>query len=221
MDFKAFVGRFGGSLRTKNLNSPVDTSWKKTMANRRTHYLGHRTELPKEFIRQDPWEAEYLYLIAARAKLAIVETGRWNGGSALMMACANPDIPIHSIDIAPQDDGALKSLLAELGVGANIELIVGDSQNCKYPQIAAFDLLFIDGDHSYEGCTKDIENWWPDMAPGGHMVLHDCYDGCAVMDACIDFLDRHDPIVHISPFRHNNHSTHPAGSMVHFQKRRR
>ena len=24
-----------------------------------------------------------------------------------------------------------------------------------------FDLIFLDGDHSYEGCKRDIEKWWP------------------------------------------------------------
>lgn len=37
------------------------------------------------------------------------------------------------------------------------------------------DLLLIDADHSYEGCKKDIANWYPLMARGGVMLFHD-YD---------------------------------------------
>lgn len=220
MQFDEFMRRFQGSLRTKNLNSPIDTIWKKTASNKRVHHLVRQSELPDEFIRQDPWEAEYLFMVATRAKKGIVETGRFNGGSCLLMACANEAVPIYSIDIAPQNDALLKSLLESFGIGGNVELIVGDSQNVKYPQINDFDMLFIDGDHSYEGCTRDLENWYGELAEGGHILLHDSYHGSEVMDACIDFIERHDPIVHISPFKHANHSTHPAGSIAHFQKRR-
>jgi predicted O-methyltransferase YrrM len=218
MDYRTFLGRFGGSLRTKNLNSPLEPIWKKTARNLRSHWLPTKSELPPEFIRQDPWEAEYLYILAERAKVGIVETGRLNGGSVFLMTCANPDVPIYSIDLSPQDDRTLRDMMTRLGVGSNVDLIVGDSQHVKYPQIKAFDLLFIDGDHSYEGCAADIENWYPDLAPGGHMVLHDSYATSPVMDACIDFIARARPIVHVSPYKHANHSTHPTGSLAHLQK---
>lgn len=35
-------------------------------------------------------------------------------------------------------------------------------------------VLFIDGDHSYEGCKADIDAWYPHMAVGGVMLFHDC-----------------------------------------------
>ena len=218
MDFLTFVGRFGGSLRTKNFNSPVDTVFKKTMQNRRMHFQSGKSEIPAEFVRQDPWEAEYLFMIAARAKLGILETGRYNGGSALMMSCANPDVPIYSIDLAPQNDALLRDLFEKLQVGGNVRLIEGDTQRSKYPEIGAFDVLFIDGDHSYEGCTADLENWYDDLVPGGHVLLHDSYHGSPVMDSCVDFIARRRPIVHQSPYRLRNHSLHPIGSITHFQK---
>lgn len=36
------------------------------------------------------------------------------------------------------------------------------------------DVLFIDGDHSYEGCKKDIEAWFPHLVPNGVALFHDC-----------------------------------------------
>lgn len=35
------------------------------------------------------------------------------------------------------------------------------------------DLIFIDGDHSYEGCHGDVINWLPLVKPGGCVILHD------------------------------------------------
>jgi predicted O-methyltransferase YrrM len=37
------------------------------------------------------------------------------------------------------------------------------------------DLVFIDGDHSYEGCAGDIRVWTPLIRPNGILVIHD-YD---------------------------------------------
>lgn len=38
---------------------------------------------------------------------------------------------------------------------------------------AFFDLVFIDGDHSYEGCRADIINYLPKVKPGGYLSGHD------------------------------------------------
>jgi predicted O-methyltransferase YrrM len=35
------------------------------------------------------------------------------------------------------------------------------------------DLLFIDGDHSFEGVTRDIEAWVPHVRSGGLVLFHD------------------------------------------------
>lgn len=37
------------------------------------------------------------------------------------------------------------------------------------------DMVFIDGDHSYEGATGDINAWMPHIKPGGIIAVHD-YD---------------------------------------------
>lgn len=35
-------------------------------------------------------------------------------------------------------------------------------------------VLFIDGDHTYEGCKRDIEAWHPHLKKDGVMLFHDC-----------------------------------------------
>ena len=127
---------------------------------------------------------------------------------------------LNSIDLEPQDDSLLTSYFTKCAVGKNVSLIVGDSQNRKYPEIAEVDLLFIDGDHSYEGCTRDLENWYDNVSPGGHVLLHDCYFGCEVQPAVVDFIARHDVEVVQSPFILSTHGRHPVGSLAHLRKRR-
>ncbi len=187
--------------------------------NKRPFRLPWRAGLPREFIRLDPWEAEYLFVLASHSRLGILETGRFHGGSTFLLACANHDVPITSIDIDPQDDDLLRSLLARHGVGANLELIVGDSQHVKNPQVGELDLLFVDGDHSYEGCKADLDNWYEHVVPGGHMVLHDCYEGIPVKEAAIDFTAERDPEVVRSPHIPVHHWHEPTGSLAHFVKR--
>jgi len=36
-----------------------------------------------------------------------------------------------------------------------------------------FDLIHVDGDHTYEGCLHDMELCWPAVKPGGVMVVDD------------------------------------------------
>lgn len=147
----------------------------------------------RELVRLDPWEAAYLILAAVRARKAIVEIGRRWGGSTLVLAHANRNVPIYSIDIAPKDDQRLRGLFDEHEVGANVHLLVGDSQHGEFAEIESesFDLLFVDGDHSYGGCLADLEHWWPGLAAGGSALLHDCYQGSEVQDAAETFFEHH------------------------------
>jgi precorrin-6B methylase 2 len=175
--------------------------------------------LPPEYIRLDPWELEYLYLVASRAKTGILEIGRRHGGSTFALACANPEVPIHSIDLEPADDDRLRGFFRSHGVGENVRLVVGDSQKTQYPEIETFDVLFIDGDHSYQGCTNDIYNWYDKLAVGGHMIFHDCYLGLEVQDAVLDFVAGHDVTMVQTPYIGAEWWSYPAGSIAHLIKR--
>ena len=52
------------------------------------------------------------------------------------------------------------------------EFFQADSTKFQYDK--KVNVIFIDGDHSYEGCKADIDNWYPQMAKGGVMCFHDC-----------------------------------------------
>lgn len=36
-----------------------------------------------------------------------------------------------------------------------------------------FDLMFIDGDHTYEGCLRDFSDYYPMLEKGGFIIAHD------------------------------------------------
>ncbi len=174
--------------------------------------------LPYGFIRLEPWEMEYLFALARQSEVGIVETGRYLGGSALVLSAGAPRVPIWSIDIAPKDDVSLQLLMRELGVGENISLIVGDSTS-EISEVGEFDLLWIDGDHSFVGCTGDIRRWWPRLKPGGSMVLHDCYLGNEVMDAVSAFLaTASDAQIVVGVINTRAHFRSPTGSLCHIRK---
>jgi predicted O-methyltransferase YrrM len=209
MDYKTFFDRFGGSLRRKHTG-------------KRSYPLPATSEMPQQFIRLCPWEAEYLFTVARRARIGILETGRFNGGSLFLMGCAAPDnVPIYSIDIAPQNDDLLREKLQAFLPGRSIDLIVGDSQHGSYPHIGTIDLLFIDGDHTYEGCLNDLRNWYGNLTVGEHLVLHDAYLGQhGVQDALLDFMQQHPELdVVQSPYIGPSHWQYPAGSIAHLVRR--
>jgi predicted O-methyltransferase YrrM len=223
LDYSEFFAKYGGSARTKNLHREADpAAGIRASGNKRHMKLPPPGALPAEFIRLCPWEMEYLFTVARRARLGILETGRFNGGSLFVMTCAaKPGVPIYSIDLKPQNDALLLELLSAAVPDANPELIVGDSQHVRYPQIGAVDLLFIDGDHSYEGCMADIANWYGNLAVNGHLLFHDAYLGRhGVQDAIADFMNGHPElqVIH-SPFIGRNYWNYAVGSIAHLIRR--
>ncbi len=53
--------------------------------------------------------------------------------------------------------------------------LIGNSTTIAsvWPADLEIHFLFIDGDHSYEGCLADIQLWTPHVAKGGIVAIHD------------------------------------------------
>ena len=127
---------------------------------------------------------------------AVAEIGRAKGGT-LMLLCraAAPDALIISLDLP----GAIYSgpipfinrgswrkplLKAMAGPGQDLRLINGDSKSPS--SVALFeqalggrklDLLFIDGDHTWDGVKSDFEIYSRFVKPGGIIAFHDIQPG--------------------------------------------
>lgn len=56
---------------------------------------------------------------------------------------------------------------------------------------ASLDMIYIDGDHSEEGCYADLEAWYPKLKPGGVFFGHDCTPNDGVRKALARFVAQH------------------------------
>lgn len=122
-------------------------------------------------------EAAYLFRLARGLGAAtVVELGRFRGGGTLILAAALRDgARLWSYDVVADHDRALEEALRRFGLDRRVELVVGDSRVADAPP-AACDLVFIDGDHTYDGARSDFERWSELVRPGGHLVFHDAVD---------------------------------------------
>ena len=133
--------------------------------------------------RLDLDETAYLYrLLRSLPSVSCVEIGRFKGGSTFLIAAAlRNGSKLLSIDnhskmnlpeMGPIYDQNLMNVLQRFGLAERVTLAVGDSGT--YPvKPKSVDVLFCDGDHTYEGVSRDFDHWRPTLRPGGHLLLHD------------------------------------------------
>lgn len=131
-------------------------------------------------------EAALLYRLARDAERGpFVEIGRFKGGSTVVFASALPDgVELWSYDLhvalrpdMPGDalDAELLDALTRYDLEQKVHLVVADSRKVAFPA-DDIELLFVDGDHSYEGAKADYERWSALVRPGGHLLFHDAVD---------------------------------------------
>ena len=172
-------------------------------------------------------EAALLYRLARHVPAggAVVEIGRFKGGSTLLLASALPEgAELWSYDLhvalrgdmtGPQLDSELRTALDRYGLSGRVHLVVGDSRTAEPPPRPC-ELVFVDGDHTYEGSRADYERWSAIVAPGGHLLFHDAvdtggygnhYPGVVQM---VGEIERNDKRLERQP---------DAGSIAHFRRR--
>lgn len=115
----------------------------------------------------------------------VVEIGRFKGGSTIVFASALPaGVELWSYDFhvalrpdmpGEELDEELRAALVRFGLDSKVHLLVADSRTAEPPP-GELALLFVDGDHSYEGAKADFDRWSTFVRPGGHVLLHDAVD---------------------------------------------
>jgi glycosyltransferase involved in cell wall biosynthesis len=137
-----------------------------------------------------PEELQFLAEIAS-SKRNIVEVGSWKGRSTKVLLDASEGF-VHAVDhfegTDKEGDDWSGILAKEQDVKSEFIKNVGEYHNLRLHEMPSeravelfsdgeLDMVFIDGDHTYTGCKRDIEMWLPKIAKGGLICGHDYANG--------------------------------------------
>jgi predicted O-methyltransferase YrrM len=97
------------------------------------------------------------------------------------------------------------------GLGERVKPIVGDSTQAAAGWNGAIRMLFIDGDHSFDGTRTDFEAWFPHVSDTGLVCFHD-YQNTHYLDGVTRFID-----TQVTP-RPDMRLIHRSNSLMTFMK---
>lgn len=126
-----------------------------------------------------------------------VEIGSYLGASSLCIARSFPgaECRLFCVDTwtnlgmteGPRDTFA-EFLRNTEGLRSSIQPLRMDSVAAARDFARPVDFIFIDGDHSFEGCRRDILAWLPTLRDGAIVALHDFAWADGVREAVRDFI---------------------------------
>lgn len=170
-------------------------------------FLFTSTQLDNGIAQLTIGEAAHLFRTARDAGPGtLVEIGRYKGGSTLVLATAMHSearlvsYDLHAVPGMPsaEFDRELAGVLGRYGLADRVELAVADSHTVETPTGCV--LVFVDGDHSYDGVVADYDHWKSALVPGGHLLFHDAPNrarlaegGCEPVARAIERIERSDP----------------------------
>lgn len=133
--------------------------------------------------------ATLLYEMARRVKKGcIIEVGSYRGRSAVALGRGSLDgykVPVYAIEpheeftgvlggkFGPEDRGAFYRAMLETGCYSVVRLINLGSRIVAPNWDKEVQLLWIDGDHSYEGVKADFDAWSPHLAADAIVAFDD------------------------------------------------
>ena len=146
-----------------------------------------RRDRGRIYANQDPTEiGELCRRVAQRRPAVILEIGTARGGTLYLWSrLAQDGATILSID-KPGEDGSVRapvlSVYRRFGQERDVRVVLlpidshSEGAHARVSRVLAgrkVDLLFIDGDHSYEGVRADFYDYLPYLAPNAIVAMHD------------------------------------------------
>ena len=158
----------------------------------------HITPPCDRFTQMDPWflksirewpltREDMLDFIGIEDKV-VAEIGVWKGYFARRMADRNP-AELHLIDIWKHIDAGTGNWHDQVtknpeGNMESARVLTEHARDVRFHQGESlrvvqtmpdnyFDMIYVDGNHYYNGCLGDITEWWKKLKPGGWMTGHD------------------------------------------------
>jgi len=136
------------------------------------------------FTHMTPLERLLLYWLGLQQPVGatLLEVGSYLGASACFLAAAAKERggKVHCVDTWHNEgmSEGLRDTWEQFVANTRpyASLIVphrGLSVDVAKEFSGQIDLLFLDGDHSYEGCRADVLAWLPHLKTGGVLVMHD------------------------------------------------
>jgi MMP 1-O-methyltransferase len=140
-------------------------------------------DLVEGWLSEAQGRALYAAAAAVRHRGSIVEIGSWKGRSTVWLAygARAAGARIHAVDPhqdSREDPGAktlaeFKANLVRAGVDQTVEAMVMTSAQAAAVLTGPVELLFVDGDHSFQGARSDADIWLPRVITGGVVMFHD------------------------------------------------
>jgi hypothetical protein len=134
-------------------------------------------------------EARLLYELAREVRSGcIVEVGAYRGRTTVALGRGSLDghcVPVFSIEphqtftgvlggrFGPADSGAFHRAMVETGCYHVVRLVSLSSEQVVPGWRLPVSLLWIDGDHRYEGVRRDFESWRPYLVEGATVAFDD------------------------------------------------
>lgn len=114
-----------------------------------------------------------------------VEVGVYRGRYSKMLCAGNPKLHLTCVDAWKAYPG-----YRDFTIQAELDAVYLEAQaklapyGCTFVRAYSVDaakqtpnnsvsFIYVDGNHSYKGCTADLLAWWPKVKPGGILAGHD------------------------------------------------